>query len=479
MNKYNVYIYGAGVECRKLLTYLPKYEKYINIKGIVTSHKSDQIYLGEYKIITIDEVDSFDFIIVSVVKWREIVDILYSRGVEDKKIILGAVFYSGIFDFHEYIQERNEGFELTDLPYYIDREFYDKEYLKEARLHYPPASVTIGVTSACKNKCLFCSYHGEDFKETSNVYGVPFSLKLEDFKKMVDMAHRGNVSKIHVCGTGEPFANPRILDMLDYVIERCGKVSFQTEFWPELFKKNSYLEEICKRQNNIESITTDVFSANEQVHNHIKKGTSLMELVNALKYISENSNIKLLINMILTKQNAEGISDIIDLFEANCIRNYELVIGNLFSYKGSSFTSPENVYLSDNIEITKELRNVVEYGIKRGIKVSIPEPADRSKTMCNMFWTKFQTWPVKGCARERYSENMIPMACAAVVNGELNSLGYMFDYDNIMDAWNSPKLIEIRSNLLNGIYPSEYCKECYLYHKEDGVYKKKVGNNER
>lgn len=66
---------------------------------------------------------------------------------------------------------------------------------------------------------------------------------------------------------------------------------------------------------------------------------------------------------------------------------------------------------------------------------------------------------------------MIPMACAAVVNGKLNSLGYLFDYDNIMDAWNSPKLVEIRKNLLNGIYPSKYCKYCYLYDKEDGIYK--------
>lgn len=60
---------------------------------------------------------------------------------------------------------------------------------------------------------------------------------------------------------------------------------------------------------------------------------------------------------------------------------------------------------------------------------------------------------------------MIPHACAAVVNGDLNSLVYVFDYNSIMEAWNSEKLVEIRKNLLEGNYPSEYCKKCYRYYK--------------
>lgn len=472
MNKYDVYIYGAGGECNKLLKFLPKHEYCLNIKGIVTTYKSDGVNCVEgYSITTIDEVGAYDFIIVSVMKWREIVDILHAKGIKDRKIILGAIFYSNDLVFEDYIQKRDDDFKLTDLPYYIEWEIKKREYLKEAVLHYPPRHITIGVTSICKNKCLFCSYHGEEYKEKSNVYGLPFMLSLDDFKKMVDMAYEGNVPYVHVCGTGEPFANPQILNMLDYVIERYGKVSFQTEFWPDLFKQKNYLVEICKRQSGIESITTDIFSADEQIHNTIKKGTSLAELIESLRYISVNSSIKLRINMILTHQNAKKISDIIDLFEKNEITNYSLDICNLFVYEGGAFTSAENVYTSKDREITKELETVVEYGEKKGIAVTIPKPADETKEICRVFWDKSQTWPVRGCQKERYGENMIPMACAAVVNGKLNSLGYLFDYDNIMDAWNSPKLVEIRKNLLNGIYPSKYCKYCYLYDKEDGIYK--------
>ena len=31
-----------------------------------------------------------------------------------------------------------------------------------------------------------------------------------------------------------------------------------------------------------------------------------------------------------------------------------------------------------------------------------------------------------------------------------------------MEAWNSEKLVENRKNLLEGNYPSEYCKKCYV-----------------
>ena len=55
---------------------------------------------------------------------------------------------------------------------------------------------------------------------------------------------------------------------------------------------------------------------------------------------------------------------------------------------------------------------------------------------------------------------MIPHACAAVVRGELSSLGYLFDYENIMDAWNNPVLVEIRENMIRGKYPDEWCKTC-------------------
>ncbi len=356
----------------------------------------------------------------------------------------------------------------------LDSEKLKREYLKEAVLSYPPRHITIGVTSSCNNKCLFCSYHGNDAKGHSKVYQLPFMLSYTEFVKIADMAADGGVRRIHVCGTGEPFLNPEILNMLDYIIKVFGKVSFQTNFWKELFDKKNYLDEIIKRAEYIDYVTIDVCSSLPEEHEYIKQGASYIELLDSLEYIAKRSNIKIMPFLILTKYNYKHLKGIIDQFLERKINNFQLNIGNLFSYDYSEFTSSDNVYVSTDYEITEKLNEIVSYGREKGIVVTVPRPADYQNEICNVFWDKFQTWPVQGCEEGRYGENMIPHACAAVVNGGLNSLGYIFDYDSIMDAWNSERLVQIRRNLLEGKYPSENCKKCYCYHLEDSYYKQKV-----
>lgn len=288
------------------------------------------------------------------------------------------------------------------------------------------------------------------------------------------------MKQVHICGTGEPFLNPNILEMIDYVIEVYGKASLQTNFWKTLFDKHNYLDEIVKRKEFIDYITTDLLSSDADEHEYIKNGASYEETLKQLSYIGKYANnIKINVTVILTRSNWSNIPGIIpDLIEHG-VNNLHLAICNLMSYDYSEFTSSDNVYISSDYEITAMLKSVVDMGKRYGISVSVPLPADMTKEICPMFWKKFQTWPVRGCSKERYGENMVPCACAAVVKGELNSLGYLFDYDNIMDAWNNEKLVEIRKNLIHGIYPDENCKKCYLYHKKDGYYKKKVKENKR
>lgn len=345
---------------------------------------------------------------------------------------------------------------------------HNEEYRKEAVLSYPPLWMTIGVTSACNNRCLFCSYHGEEAKNISNTYGLPFMLSYEDFTKMVDMAKEGGVPEVHICGTGEPFLNPDILRMIDYTIQKYGEISLQTEFWKVLFDKKNYLDELIKREKHITYIATDVLSCVEEEHNRIKKGASYSELLETMEYIGKNSSLVIRAVVIITKENYKNIKGIIDDFLEREV-NLELLIVNLLSYDYSDYTSSNNVYTSKDTEITECLKEVEEYAKQKGVRISLPKPADQEEE-CYVFWREFQTWPVKGCDKERYGENMIPHACAAVVRGELNSIGYLFDYETIMEAWNNEKLVKLRENMIKDNYPSKWCKQCFYYHKEDSVY---------
>lgn len=345
----------------------------------------------------------------------------------------------------------------------MDHKNYIRQKEKEAVLKYPPRWITICITNLCNNKCLFCSYHSEDAKNVSNVYNIPYKLSLPEFKRIVDMAYKGRVPKVHICGTGEPFMNDNIINMIDYAIKVYGSTSLQTNFYKRLFDKYNYLEEIVKRNGKINYITTDIMSGSPQQHNYIKKGGSYDELISSLQYISNNSDIPIKVSYVLTKQNYSTIIDLIDNLHSSKIRNCSIGISNMFTYDFNELTASNQVYTSKDSHITELLNKAVEHGKTKNISVGIPNPADKVNN-CHYFWDKIQTWPVKGNIPERYQENLIPHACRAVVIGKLNSLGYIFDYKNVMDFWNNEKLVTVRRNLINGIYPDEECKYCYCYN---------------
>lgn len=340
-------------------------------------------------------------------------------------------------------------------------------------LKTPPNWITIGITNVCNNKCDFCSYHSDDAKEVSNVYNIPFMLNLADFKRIVNMAYEGKVPRIHICGTGEPFMNPEVLDMIDYCIKVYGTTSIQTNFFKPLFQKKDYLEEILKRKEHISFITTDILSGDPEFHNSIKKGSSYSDVMDSIEYISKNSSIKINISYILTKKNYKNIDKLIDDLDKRRIKNVSININNLYSYDFNEFSSTSSVYTSQDEDITNQLNKVYNYGKIKKIEVNIPTPADLDTSRCNIFWDKIQIWPVRGNDPKRKHENLIPHACRAVVKGELNSLGYIFDYDNIMDMWNNSKLVEIRENILKGKYPSRECRFCHHYQGMDSVFKMK------
>lgn len=337
---------------------------------------------------------------------------------------------------------------------------YNREK-KNSILKTPPSWITVGVTNACRNSCGFCAYHSKDAQDSSNVYNIPYMMDLEYFKKIIDMAKKSAVPRVHICSTGEPFMNKNILNMIDYCIKVYGKTSFQTNFDHILFDKHQYLDEIIKRKDNINYITTDILSGCPQQHNDIKIGSSYEFVMNCIERISRETNIPVNICWVLTQNNYTTLMQWIDEAKTRKLRNITLLIQNLFSYDFNDLTSSEAVYSIDDTELTNYLQKVRMYGIKNGIPVSIPYPAGSKKNQCDVFWRKVQIWPVKGNDPARYQENMIPMACRAVVKGKLNSLGYLFDYDNIMDFWNNEKLVTIRKNLLKGIYPDDECKYCY------------------
>jgi len=352
-----------------------------------------------------------------------------------------------------------------------NKKYIEERYKKEI-VSYPPRWLTVTISNICNNKCVFCAYHSEDAKEQSKVYNIPFRLKFEDFKRIIDMAYNDYIPHVHICATGEPFMNRDILKMIDYLISVYGNASVQTNFFKTVFNKYNYLDEIVKRKENISYITTDILSGDPEQHNQLKKGSNYHDVMDSLEYLSQNTDIPIKIHLILTTINYKSIPDLIKDIKKRKIKG-SLEIVNLYAYDFNEFSSSEVVYTSQHTDITKTLEEAAIQAKQSGVKISIPQPADKQNSGCGVFWDKIQLWPVKGNIETKYAENLIPHACSAVVKGNLNSLGYIFDYKNVMDFWNNEKIVNIRKNLINGKYPDKECKTCYSFDKCSDIKKTK------
>ena len=252
---------------------------------------------------------------------------------------------------------------------------------KIAKLPYPPSHITLLVEGRCTNNCIFCCHHSLDAKinkYTKHMYNFRYSMTLPEFQKIVYMAFRAKVPHIHICGTGEPFLNKHIIEMMDYLIKLYGYCSFQSNLNKNLMKK--YLPEIIKRAKYISFITTDLHSSDPNFFGKTKKGSDYNHILDCLAQLTEQSEVKPLFNIsyILTKQNYKGIDKLIDdLIKTKA--KFKLNINNLHPYEMNDFTKVDNLYHKEDIEITMNMR-IAQMLIQPVVSANLEETEDLEET---------------------------------------------------------------------------------------------------
>ncbi len=286
-------------------------------------------------------------------------------------------------------------------------------------------------------------------------------MSFERFKKNVDFFYAGGVPAIHICATGEPFLHPDIMRMIDYVIEVYGEVSFQSNFNEQVIRRHDYITQIIERKQYISYITSDAFGGGE-FYELVKKGSSWAHQLEMLKILSD-AGITLNSVIIVTKQSYKHLLDLIEVLIKRSIK-VRLFLSNIFPHGFNEFTGIDNVFLDSDEDIKKLVDSAKKLASHFGIEVFGGAPFNSPSNFCSVFWDKIQVWPVAGIDKKRYCENLVPHGCNAVVLGEMNSLGYIDDYSNVMEWWNSPKLVQIREKILSGKAPDKYCNLCPFGH---------------
>lgn len=366
--------------------------------------------------------------------------------------------------FKKFAQKRWPG-SLRDLRLLADEVMYLTTKGKIAKLPYPPRHISITITGACTNQCVYCCHHSLDSRDdpaSKHLYNLKFTLSYGDFCRMVDMAYQARVPHIHIVAAGEPFLHKDIMKMMDYVIEKYGEVSFQSNFDKRIFEENNLVKAIVDRADYITYITTDILSSDPGKHQEIKKGSNYKDLLGIMQKIGKKTGILFDVHLILTRHNYQDMDKLVeDLYHRGI--NFRFSIVNLSPHNFNDFTAFDAVYESDDAEIEKELDKVKRICQKLGVPVSIPVPFDRPTSKCGVFWSRLQAIPSWDIPKEKWIGNMIPGDCNAVVKGKIRSLGNIFDYDNLFDLWNNEVLVKIRRDLIHNKYPDKECQNCQNY----------------
>lgn len=360
-------------------------------------------------------------------------------------------------------------FKKTNSKELTDDEKFKTEAFKKAVVSYPPRSVTIGINSACLNKCSFCSYHSPDAKGISKVYNIPFLQSVENFEKIVKMCFEGGVKNIHICGTGEPLLHPEIFEIMEVMQSICGYISIQTSFPKVVLEKKNNLNKFLSFAPKIRHLTSDIMGATNVAQNRFKKNVDLSYALKVLQLLSK-SGVTIEAHFILTKQTAIELPNIVDMLARNNIK-CTLAVVNIHPHSFNEITDISNVFNKGNNTIEDLLFEAQSKASNSGVNIILPNYFDSIQT-CGSLWTRFQIWPVQGIDKKRRHENIIIGGCNAVVRGNFNTLGYIFDYSNIMELWNNEHFIKYRKIILSKKLIDPWCSTC-----SSGNYSTIKGNN--
>lgn len=106
MNRIKCYIYGAGNEYNRLSSCLSRYNKKIEILGIVTTEKQKFSTLDKIPCFLLREIDikKMDYIIIAVKAWKEVAEYIRNFGIDEENILRSNIFSCSYFDLNEYLK---------------------------------------------------------------------------------------------------------------------------------------------------------------------------------------------------------------------------------------------------------------------------------------------------------------------------------------------------------------------------------------
>ncbi len=357
---------------------------------------------------------------------------------------------------------RNDKMNLFSMLRSFDEKIYEKYGARFVRLPYPPQSVTYHITSFCKNSCLFCAHHSLEARE-NYMYKLKHIVNYNEFLKYAQLLYNGYIDELKLCGTGEPLLNGQYFDMIDWIIEKFGSVSVQTDLPDAIMKKNGF-KKIKEREKYIKGVNTDLNTFIDRTGEPVLRGANLDEKVKWIYSILSETDIPVSLNIILNSSNhLSAMTVLLKIIQSSPVNIRKRLYINLFPvvpYSINKFTSFESEasYFSHNVQ--SSLKDIISLCKKNDLPY-ITYSNNTKDAVCEYLWKRFQfPWPLKHLTKKEAKGNVLPVACLAAITGELTTIGNLSNITNLYQFWNSNLLVSMRRNMIHNIMPANSCIKC-------------------
>ena len=162
-----------------------------------------------------------------------------------------------------------------------------------------PIYAFISISNICNANCVFCDVHENKLiKPSIDIYNLLDQLK--------DLG----VKYVHFTGGGEPFANIKIYDYMEYASDLGLSIIFLSN---GIALNKEKIDKIS--QYNIKAIFFSLDSYKKEVHDKLRGVKGCFDnLCNVINYCKQKMpNIPIVLNHVLSKKNIENLDDFIKL----------------------------------------------------------------------------------------------------------------------------------------------------------------------
>ena len=286
------------------------------------------------------------------------------------------------------------------------------------RLNFAPPSVTIWVTSRCNKVCQFCFYRGE----LNSGDAADLDMTFDRFLEMIDHPLVSRSLRICLYG-GEPLLNEDLFRMVATAKKRGHLVTVST---------NALL--LARRMSEATATPPHVWSISYYPEDHPKVSGAILSVAR---------ETPVLLRFLLAQDSMDEVDKVLDFAARAGVR---IVMLEHLRPTALSDRRP----LPDDDGRIERLRAEMNKRYGKRILLSWPAVAQADRegrpASCCQFWNSLFV-DVRGrispCCDWPMSTYVEP-----ILTG---------------DSWNSHRMMSLRCDMRNGIYP-DYCRKCvYLY----------------